>query len=213
MLSRADATRITGAEIRISRRIEWMGKPLARVIALCALAGTPAACTYAPPTPMVRVANHVVRRGTDSIALAVLAATIREPTGLARFPDGGAPLLERETAMFYLCVPHAVAPAPLLRRIAIVRRPDSLRLAFTPWVSDWDGPERFVASLRGYTSTESRPDAHRTVWMMVQLDGTLSPLAVGRPMSEPATSLPRSCENAAVADGAAWLAESVPLEP
>ena len=31
-------------------------------------------------------------------------------------------------------------------------------------------------------------------------------------MSEPATSLPRSCEDAAIADGAAWLAESGPLE-
>jgi hypothetical protein len=74
-------------------------------------------------------------------------------------------------------------------------------------VSDWDGPERFVASLRGYTATEARPEAHRIVWMMVQLDGTLSPLADGRPMGEPATSLPRTCEDAAVADGAAWLAE------
>ena len=198
--------------IDLSRRIERMRKRLARVIALGMLAGTPAACTYGPPLSMVRVANHVVRRGTDSIAMAVIAATVRQPTGLARYPDGGAPRMEREHAMFYLCVPHAAAPAPLLRRIAIVRRPDSLRLAFTPWVSAWDGPERFVASLRGYNATESRPEAHRMVWMMVQLDGTLSPLADGLPMNEPATSLPRSCEDAAIADGAAWLAESGPLE-
>jgi len=199
-------------EIERSRRIERTTGWLVRVIAFGAVAGLPSACTYAPPVSMVRVANHVVRRGTDSIALAVFAATVREPTGLARFPDGGAALSDREHAMFYLCVPHAAVPARPLRRIAIVRRPDSLRSGFTPWVSDWDGPERFVASLRGYTTTESRPEAHRMVWMMVHLDGTLSPLSDGRPMSEPATSLPRSCEDAAIADGAAWLAERAALE-
>jgi hypothetical protein len=183
-----------------------------RAVAIGALAGALAACTYAKPTPMVRVANHVVRVGTDSIAVAVLAATYRQPTGLARFPDGGAPRVEREHALFYLCVPHAVAPAPLLRRIAIIRRPDSLRSGFTPWVSDWDGPERFVASLRGYTTTETRPEAQRMLWMLIRLDGTVSPLAEGRPMGGPATSLPRSCEDSAVADGAAWLAESAALE-
>ena len=178
------------------------------VVALGALSGTPSACTYAPPAPVVRVANHVVRPGTDSIAIAVVAATHRQPTGLAAFPDGGAPRVEREQGIFYLCVPNAVAPTPLLRRIAIVPRPDSLRSGFTPWVSDWDGPERFVASLRGYTASESRPETHRTAWMIVHLDGTIAPLAQGRAMGGPATSLPRSCEVAAIADGTAWLARS-----
>jgi len=189
-----------------------MADPRTRVIAIGALAGALAACTYARPTPMVRVANHVVRAGTDSIAVAVLAATRRRPTGLAAFPDGGIPRIEHQHALFYLCVPHAVAPAPLLRRVAIVPRPDSLRSAFTPWVSDWDGADRLVASLRGYTTTESRPEAHRMVWMLIRLDGTVSSLAEGRPMGGPATSLPRSCEDAAVADGIAWLAESAALE-
>jgi hypothetical protein len=149
-----------------------------------------------------------VRPGTDSIAIAVVAATHRRPTGLAAFPDGGAPRVEREQGIFYLCVPHAVAPTPLLRRIAIVPRPDSLRSGFTPWISDWDGPERLVVSLRGYTTKESRPETHRTAWMIVRLDGTLLPLAQERAMSGPASSLPRSCEVAAMADGTAWLAES-----
>jgi len=157
---------------------------------------------------MVRVANHVVRPGTDSIAMAVVAATLRRPTGLAAFPDGGAPRIEREQGIFYLCVPHAVAPTPLLRRIAIVARPDSIRSGFSAWVSDWDGPEGFVASVRGYTAKESRPETHRMVWMMVQLDGTLTPLANARAMGGPATDLPRSCEVAAIADGTTWLAES-----
>ena len=157
---------------------------------------------------MVRVANHVSRRGTDSIAIAVVAATVRRPTGLAAFPDGGAPRVEREQGIFYLCVPRDGAPTPLLRRIAIVPRPDSLRSGFSAWVSDWDGPDRFVASVRGYTAKESRPETHRMVWMMVHLDGTLSALAKGRAMGGPATSLPRSCEVAATADGTAWLAES-----
>ena len=176
-----------------------------RLVALGALGAT-LACTYAQPVPMVHVANHVVRPGTDSFAIAVVAATHRRPTGLAAFPDGGAPRVEREQGIFYLCVPSA--PAQQLRRIAVVPRPDSLRSGFTAWVSDWDGPERFVASLRGYTTTESRPEAHRMVWMHVQLDGTIAPLAVGRPMGGPATSLPRSCEEAAIADGTAWLATS-----
>jgi hypothetical protein len=181
---------------------------LARLVAIGALSATASACTYAAPVPMVHVANHVVRPGTDSIAMAVVAATRRRPTGLAAFPDGGAPRVEREQGIFYLCVPSAVAPAQLLRRIAIVPRPDSLKSGFTAWVSDWDGPERFVASLRGYTASESRPDSHRIAWMIVRLDGTLSPLAQARPMGGPATSLPRSCEVAAIADGTAWLEQS-----
>ena len=168
------------------------------------LAAMSSACTYAPAVPIVRVANHVARPGTDSIAIAVVAATQRQPKGLAAFPDGGAPRVEREQGIFYLCVPNATPP--LLRRIAVVPRPDSMRTGFTAWVSDWDGPEGFVASLRGYAATESRPEAHRTAWMMVRLDGTLAPLAQGRAMGGPATSLPRSCEDAAIADGTAWLA-------
>jgi hypothetical protein len=185
---------------------------LARLVAIVALSGMPSACTYAPPVAIVRVANHVLRPGTDSIAIAVVASTHRRPTGLAAFPDGGAPRVEREQGMFYLCVPDAVAPAPVLRRIAIVPRPDSLRSGFTAWVSGWEDPERFVASLRGYTANESRPETHRTAWMVVRLDGTLSPLAEGRTMSGPATSLPRSCEAAAIADGTAWLAQHVAPE-
>jgi hypothetical protein len=157
---------------------------------------------------MVRVANHVVRPGTDSMAIAVVAATFERPTGLAAFPGGGAPRIRREQGIFYLCVARAEAPTPALRRIAIVSRPDSLRSGFTAWVSDWDGPDRFIASVRGYTAKESRPETHRMIWMMVQLDGTLSPLARGRPMGGPATSLSRHCEVAAIADGTAWLAES-----
>lgn len=183
----------------------WSRRWPARLVAIGALSAAASACTYAPPTPMVHVANHVVRSGTDSIAIAVVAATFRRPTGLAAFPDGGAPRLEREQGIFYLCVPHAGASTPLLRRIAIVPRPDSLRSGFTAWISDWDGSDRFVASVRGYTATESRPETHRMVWMMVDLDGTLSPLPSGRAMGGVATSLPRSCEVAAIADGTAWL--------
>ena len=161
---------------------------------------------------MVRVANHVVRPGTDSIAIAVVAATHRRPTGFAAFPDGGAPRIEREQGIFYLCVSNAAAPTPILRRIAIVPRPDSLRSGFTAWVSRWEDPERFVASLRGYTASQSRPETHRTNWVIVRLDGTLSPLAQGRAMDGPATSLPRACEVAAIADGTAWLAQRVAPE-
>lgn len=163
------------------------------------------ACTYAPAVPIARVTNHVVRAGTDSIAIALVAATVRRPTGLAAFPDGGAPRVERERGIFYLCVPDAAAKTSLLQRIAIVPRPDSLRSGFSAWVSSWDGPSRFVASVRGYTTTESRSDAFRTTWMMVQLDGTLLSLARGRAMDGPATSLPRSCEDAAIADATALL--------
>ena len=192
----------------LSRRPTWSKGWLAQLLAISVLSGMPSACTYGPATPMVRVANHVVRPGTDSIAIAVVAATHRRPTGLAAFPDGGAPRVEREQGIFYLCTPHAVAPTPLLRRIAIGPRPDSLRSGFSPWISDWDGPERLVVSLRGYTASESRPETHRIAWMIVQLDGTLLPLAQGRAMGGPATSLTRSCEAAAMAEGSAWLAES-----
>jgi hypothetical protein len=76
-------------------------------------------------------------------------------------------------------------------------------------VSGWEDPERFVASLRGYTASQSRPETHRTAWMIVRLDGTISPLAQGRAMTGPATSLPRPCEAAAIADGTALLEQGV----
>lgn len=190
---------------RRGSRTDW---PV-RLVAIGVLSGTASACTYAPPVPMVHVANHVVRRGTDSIAIAVVASTHRRPTGLAAFPDGGAPRVEREQGIFYLCVSNAVAPTPMLRRIAIVPRPDSLRSGFTAWVSGWEDPEKFVASLRGYTASQSRPETHRTIWMTVRLDGTLSPLAQARAMDGPATSLPRPCEVAAIADGTALLDQRV----
>ena len=164
------------------------------------------ACTYAQPVPVVRVANHIVRPGTDSFAIAVVAAMHRRPTGLAALPDGGAPRVEREQGIFYLCVPNASAQP--LHRIAVVPRPDSMRSGFRAWISDWDGPDRIVASLRGYTATESRPETQRTAWMIVGLDGAVVPRAEGRAMGGPATSLPRSCEDAAIADGTAWLAKS-----
>lgn len=187
---------------------KWLRRIGGGVLAL--EVGGQAACTYAPPEPIVRVANHVTRSGTDSVAIAVLAATQRRPTGLAAFPDGGAPRVEREQGIFYLCVLGGAAVAttpPLLRRVAVVPRPDSLRSGFTPWVTGWDGPERLVVSVRGYAATESRPEAQRTIWMGITLDGAISALSAGRAMSGPATSLPRSCEAAAIADATALLAE------
>lgn len=162
-------------------------------------------CTYAPAEPLVHVANHAARVGTDSVAIAVYAAEIRRPTGIAAFPDGGAPLLEREQGIFYLCVASPERPARI-ERVAQLRRPDSLRTGFTPWVSAWEGPSRLVVSLRGYASTESRPEAHRILWYTLDLaDGAELRGASPRTL-EPATSLQTVCETAVVADARAVVA-------
>jgi hypothetical protein len=174
---------------------------------VAALVAMPGACTYAPPQPTVRVANHVYRAGTDSVALAVYAAQLRQPTGLAAFPDGGSPRVDREQAIFYLCVasPNASTKA-VLTRVTVVPRPDSLRSGFTPWLSAWDGPGQLVASLRGYTTRETRADALRTVWLRISLTGRVETLAAGPPVLGPATSLPIGCEVAALADARVVLA-------
>jgi hypothetical protein len=162
-------------------------------------------CTYAPPEPLVRVANHAARAGTDSVAIAVYAAEIRRPTGIAAFPDGGAPLLEREQGIFYLCVASPERPARI-ERIALFGRPDSLRTAFTPWVSAWDGPASVIVSLRGYASRESRAESHRILWYTLHLSEGVEPRGMGPRTMEPATSLQALCETAVVADARAVVA-------
>jgi hypothetical protein len=171
----------------------------------CAAAG----CTYAPAEPLVRVANHAARVGTDSVAIAVYAAEIRRPTGIAAFPDGGAPLLEREQGIFYLCVASPNSPASI-ERIATLRRPDSLRTDFTPWVSRWDGPTSVIVSLRGYASAQSRPDAHRILWYTLRLPDRVELRAAGPGALEPATSLQAMCEAAVVADARTGVAHTPP---
>ena len=66
--------------IDLTRCSGWSRHWAARLVAMSALSGVSSACTYAPPKAMVRVENHVARRGTDSIAMAVVAATLSRPT-------------------------------------------------------------------------------------------------------------------------------------
>jgi hypothetical protein len=168
------------------------------------------ACTYAPPVPNVRVTHHVRREGSDSIALAVYAAFLRVPTGIAAFPDGGSPLLEHQHAVFYLCVaPHDAGDPPQLRRIATLTPGAEMRHGFEPWVSLWDGPDSFVASLLGYDRATSDTAARHIRWLRVSLGGAVEPLASGRPARLPAaTSLPPACEAASVADATRLLADT-----
>lgn len=164
-------------------------------------------CTYAPAEPLVHVANHAARAGTDSVAIAVYAAQIRRPTGIAAFPDGGAPRVEGEQGIFYLCIASPTRQARV-ERIAIFRRPDSLRTGFTPWVSAWDGPTTLIVSLRGYASSQSRPDAHRILWYALHLTQGVEPREAGPRTLEPATSLESVCETAVVADAGAVVART-----
>ena len=177
----------------------------ALVAAVCGLA---LGCTYAPAEPLVRVANHAARAGTDSVAIAVYAAEMRRPTGIAAFPDGGAALLQHEQGIFYLCVASPERPASIAR-IAVLRRPDSLRTGFTPWVSGWDSPASVIVSLRGYASAESRTEAHRILWYRLRLPVGVEPRASGPGALEPATSLQALCEAAVVADARVVLARTL----
>lgn len=169
------------------------------------------ACTYAPARPVVRVANHVHRPGTDSIGLAVHAANLRRPTGLAAFPDGGRPRLEREQAIFYLCIVPPTVPAATLRRLAAVPRPDSIRSGFTPWLTRWDQGGRLIGSLRGYTTEETEPGAAWTRWISVSLAGEVASLADAPGAMGAATSLPPACEAAAQSDGRTLLSAPGPV--
>lgn len=164
-----------------------------------------AACTYAAPETIVRVANHVYRPGTDSIGIAVYAAEERRPTGLAAFPDGGSARVEHETAIFYLCVAAPEVSRPILRRIAVVSRPDSLQSGFTPWLSPWDGADRMLASLRGYVGNETRTEDHRMIWIAIDLTGRVTPIGNPASAGSVATSLPASCERAALTDARTTL--------
>lgn len=166
------------------------------------------ACTYAAPETVVRVANHVYRQGTDSIGIAVYAAEERKPTGIAAFPDGGITHVDHERAMFYLCVAPPGESAPVIRRIAVLPRPDSLRSGFTPWLSGWDGPGRMIGSLRGYVGTQTITADHRMIWIALDLAGHVSPIVNPAIPGSVATSLPPQCEKAALADARATLRAS-----
>lgn len=166
--------------------------------ALCASAVLLLSCTYANPEPVVRVTHHVRRPGTDSIVLAVYATLFRQPTGLAAFPDGGRPRLTDERAIFYLCVLHEESATA--RRLAVIAKPDSIRSGFTPWVSSWDGTTGVFASVRGYTTVESVPNAFRTIWFRVQLTGAVEQIARGPSELPAATSLPAACEATVLRD-------------
>ncbi len=166
--------------------------------AVCASAVLLMSCTYATPEPVVRVTHHVRRPGTDSIALSVYATLLRRPTGLAAFPDGGRPRLDDERAMFYLCVVREGSATA--RRFAVTAKPDSIRSGFTPWVSSWDGPTGVIASVRGYTTPESVPNAFRTIWFRVRLTGAVEKIARGPSELGGATSLPAACEATVLGD-------------
>lgn len=163
------------------------------------------ACTYAPPVPAVSIANHVYLPGTDSIGIAVYAAEVQRPTGIAAFPDGGSARIGHERAIFYLCVAPPGASTPVVRRIAVVSRPDSLHSGFTPWLSAWDGPDRLLASLRGYVGNETRPSDHRKIWIAVDLTGRVQPIDSPAMAGSTATSLPSWCETAALSDARTTL--------
>lgn len=84
----------------------WTKSPIrrARDLIPCICSMLFGACTYGPRESVASIANHVNRQGTDSIGIAVYAREVLKPVGIASFPDGGSPRIERETAIFYLCV-------------------------------------------------------------------------------------------------------------
>lgn len=109
-----------------------------------------AACGETPPRLEARITNAAVERGSHRLAVAVLVARVAYPTGLARFPDGGAPREVEARAEIWRCD----ASAGTAERVFVIERPKHMRWSFQPWIAGWSR-DGIVAQVTGHPTAES----------------------------------------------------------
>lgn len=136
------------------------------VLAFAAAALTAGACGETPPRLEARIANAAIERGTHRLAVAVLVARVAYPTGLARFPDGGAPREVEARAEIWRCD----AGAGTAERVLVIDRPKHMRWGFQPWIAGWSR-DAIVAQVTGHPTAESSPGSLRLQFWCVDAKG------------------------------------------
>ena len=101
-------------------------------------------CTYGPIQQRAAVWTIEERFNTHTFAVALDRERHRDPTGLSRFPDGGAPRTLDEDALFYVCD----ADSHSARLLARVPRTREMESGFSGWILGW-GDGCFYARVSG----------------------------------------------------------------
>ena len=129
---------------------------------------TLAGCGYGPPVTRHQVMNAMPQPHQRHFAAVVLSTTVREPQGLAKWPDGGKPLVQSETARLWLCDPEN-GTARLMSRIA---RPNTIRSEYSVWIVGWDSTGDYPSiylDVRGRAGETSDTEARRYL-LKVEVD-------------------------------------------
>ena len=165
---------------------------------------TLAACSYGPPQLRVSIANYLSTPAGDTTVVAVASGRWREPRGLAAFPDGGAPKISDEQGLFYLCV-RSGGPAPAIRRLAVLRKPDTILSGFSPWILGRTG-DGIIAKLTGHLGRTSDTPLQTFWYRIAPQGGAVEIQAPPVPRLASKTSIDPECERGVLRDAAQQLA-------
>ena len=127
-----------------------------------------AGCGYGPPVTRHQVMNAMPQPHQRHFATVVLSTTLREPQGLAKWPDGGKPQIQNETARLWFCDPES-GTARLMSRIS---RPASIRSEYSVWIVGWDSTGDYPSiylDVRGRAGETSDTEARRYL-LKVEVD-------------------------------------------
>jgi len=127
-------------------------------------------CTYGPPIEQSTITNVAVRPGTTTAAVMVRYQRLQRPTGLAAFPDGGAPRMLEQRAELYVIDLEGGRVLAHSGRAA----PSERRLSFEPWVLGWD-EGRIVVQMSGCPGRdggECYGDLRQASWFQVEAAGS-----------------------------------------
>lgn len=90
-------------------------------------------CTYGPPAIQSHIANVSRAPNSRTLAVMVMRTTLRSPTGLSTFPDGGSPKILSQEAVVYLCD----FDGPSVRELGRYRDDGRQPLGFDAWLLGW----------------------------------------------------------------------------
>jgi hypothetical protein len=97
-------------------------------------------CTYGPVRERASVWVTEPRFNTRTFAVALDWKRYRDPTGLSRLPDGGAPASLREEARFFVCDLDSRS----VRLLAAFPKTKEMESGFQGWIEGWDGDAVYV---------------------------------------------------------------------
>jgi len=112
-----------------------------------------AACSYAPPERINRLASVLPDSSSDYVAIAVTIKVLQLPRGLLAFPDGGKPRVTEDAVELTICDERR----HLVRRVGLWRPFAGVQTAFSALLAGWRADTLFV-TLSGYDRELTGPD-------------------------------------------------------